>query len=79
MAYPNTAIVLAGGAGVRLRPLTDDIPKGLVRVAGKPLLQWVVEWLRQSDVENLVIGVAYLKEKIMRYFGDGQKFGVSIR
>jgi len=79
MAYPNTAIVLAGGAGVRLRPLTDDIPKGLVRVAGKPLLQWVVEWLRQSDVENLVIGVAYLKEKIMRYFGDGHKFGVSIR
>src|SRR5216683_3725111 len=79
MAYPNTAIVLAGGAGVRLRPLTDDIPKGLVRVAGKPLLQWVVEWLRQNDVENLVIGVAYLKEKIMRYFGDGHKFGVSIR
>src|SRR6266702_6710092 len=79
MAYPKTAIVLAGGAGVRLRPLTDDIPKGLVRVAGKPLLQWVVEWLRQSDVENLVIGVAYLKEKIMRYFGDGHKFGVSIR
>ncbi len=79
MAYPKTAIVLAGGAGVRLRPLTDDIPKGLVKVAGKPLLQWVVEWLRQSDVENLVIGVAYLKEKIMRYFGDGHKFGVSIR
>ena len=70
---------MSGGAGVRLRPLTNDIPKGLVRVAGKPLLQWVVEWLLQNGVSDLVIGVAYLKEKIIRYFGDGSKFGVSIR
>ncbi len=59
--------------------MTNDIPKGLVKVAGKPLLEWVVEWLRQSGVSNLVIGVAYLKEKIMRHFGDGNSFGVNIR
>ncbi len=76
---PKTAVVLSGGAGMRLRPLTDEIPKGLVKVAGKPLLEWVVDWLRDSGVTDLVIGVAYLKEKIIQYFGDGSKFGVEIR
>ncbi|HEY4822784.1 MAG TPA: nucleotidyltransferase family protein [Candidatus Bathyarchaeia archaeon] len=78
MRFPETAVILSGGEGVRLRPITDDIPKGLVKVAGKPLLQWVVEWLGENGVSNLVIGVAYLKEKIMRYFGDGHRFGVGI-
>lgn len=55
------------------------MPKGLVKVGGKPLLEWVVEWLRQNKVTDLVLGVAYLKEKIMQYFGDGEKFGVNIR
>ena len=50
-----------------------------MKVGGKPLLEWVVEWLRQNKVTDLVLGVAYLKEKIMRHFGDGEKFGVSIR
>jgi|SRR5215467_6785268 len=79
MRFPSTAVILSGGAGVRLRPLTDDIPKGLVKVAGKPLLQWVVEWLRDSGVGELVIGVAYLREKIIKHFGDGTRFGVNIR
>jgi mannose-1-phosphate guanylyltransferase len=72
-------VILSGGAGVRLRPLTNDIPKGLVKVANKPLLQWVVEWLRTSGVTELVIGVAYLREKITRHFGNGARFGVNIR
>src|SRR6267143_2162641 len=79
MTTPKTAIILSGGEGLRLRPITHDIPKGLVRVGGKPLLEWVVEWLQQNRVTDLVIGVAYLKEKIMRYFGSGEKFGVDIR
>ncbi len=72
-------MIISGGEGVRLRPLTNDIPKGMVKVAGRPLLQWVVEWLRDSGVTNLVIGVAYLKQRITDYFGDGSKFGVNIR
>ncbi len=72
-------MILSGGAGVRLRPLTNDIPKGLVKVANKPLLQWVVEWLRTNGVTELVIGVAYLREKITRYLGNGSRLGVSIR
>ena len=75
---PRTAIVLSGGEGIRLRPITRDLPKGLVKVGGKPLLQWVVEWLKLNGVTNVVMGVAYLKEKIMEYFGDGTRFGVSL-
>jgi NDP-sugar pyrophosphorylase family protein len=79
MRIPKTAVILSGGEGLRLRPITHDIPKGLVKVGGRPLLEWVVEWLQQNRVTDLVIGVAYLKEKIMRYFGSGGRFGVDIQ
>ena len=77
--WPTTAVVLSGGEGVRLRPITADLPKGLVKVGGKPLLQWVVEWLKANRVLNIVMGVAYLKEQIMDFFGDGSGFGVKIQ
>src|SRR5947208_14409902 len=76
---PRTAVVLSGGEGVRLRPITSDLPKGLVKVGGKPLLQWVVEWLKANGVTNIVMGVAYLKEQIIDFFGDGTRFGVGIQ
>jgi mannose-1-phosphate guanylyltransferase len=76
---PRTAVVLSGGEGIRLRPLTSDLPKGLVKVGGKPLLQWVVEWLRANGVTKIVMGVAYLKEQIIDFFGDGDRFGVGIQ
>jgi len=74
----QTAIVLSGGPALRLRPLTDNTPKGLVTVGGKPLLGWVIEWLRGCGVRNVVMGVAHLKEKIIEHFGDGSKYGVRI-
>jgi mannose-1-phosphate guanylyltransferase len=74
----KTAVVLAGGEGLRLRPLTSDSPKAMIIAAGKPLLQWVLEWLRANMVQNIVIGVAYKKERIMEHFGDGDRFGVRI-
>ncbi len=76
---PKTAIVLSGGAGVRLRPITQEIPKGLINIGGKPMLHWVVEWLRSNGVSDVIMGVAYLKEKIMRYFEDGRRLGVNIQ
>ena len=76
---PRTAVVLSGGEGVRLRPITADLPKGLVKVGGKPLLQWVVEWLKANGVTNIVMGVAYLKDRIIDFFGDGARFGVRIQ
>ena len=72
-------MILAGGEGSRLEPLTLDIPKAMVKVAGKPLLQWIIEWLKQNGVHEVVLGVAYLKEKIADYFGDGSDFGLRIR
>lgn len=71
-------MVLAGGQGLRLRPLTDDCPKAMILAAGKPLLEWVLEWLRANGISNIVIGVAYKKEKVMDYFGDGKRFGGTI-
>lgn len=76
---PRTAVVLSGGEGIRLRPITADLPKGLVKVGGKPLLQWVVEWLKSNEVTRIVMGVAYLKEQIIDFFGDGARFGVAIQ
>jgi NDP-sugar pyrophosphorylase family protein len=75
----DTAVVLAGGAGDRLRPLTNDIPKAMVEIKNKPLLQWVIEWLKRNDVIEIVLGVAHLKDKIIDYFGDGSPFGVHIK
>ena len=75
----KTAVILAGGEGTRLRPLTNNIPKPMVRVLGKPILQWVIEWLKNNEVRNIVIGVAYQKESVIDYFKDGSKFGVRIK
>jgi mannose-1-phosphate guanylyltransferase len=72
-------VILSGGEGVRLRPITSDLPKGLVKVGGKPLLQWVVEWLRENGVSDIVMGVAYLKDAIIKFFEDGTRFGVRIK
>jgi len=77
-AKVKTAVVLAGGPGLRLRPLTRDQPKVMVRVLDKPVLQWVIEWLRHSGIKRVILGVAYCKEAVMNYFGDGSEFGVEI-
>jgi len=75
----DSAVILAGGAGLRLRPLTTDMPKAMIPIAGKPLLQWIIEWLKVNEVSNVIIGVAYKKEKVMDYFGNGSKLGVDIK
>ncbi|MGI0135342.1 MAG: nucleotidyltransferase family protein [Candidatus Micrarchaeaceae archaeon] len=60
----KTAVIIAGGASTRLRPLTDDMPKTLIPVNGKPILHWILIWLEKYGIEHVVIGVAYKKEKI---------------
>lgn len=74
----DTAVVLTGGPGTRLKPLTNDFPKGMVEICGKPLLQWIIEWLQAEGVRNVILGVAHLKEKIIEYFGNGARFGLNI-
>jgi len=73
------AMILAAGRGKRLRPLTDETPKPLLVVRGKPLIQWHIEHLRGAGYTQLVINTSWLAEQIQEYFGDGAQFGVSIR
>lgn len=74
----SSAVVLVGGPGERLRPITDTTPKAMVEVHGKPLLEWILEWLLENDVRRIVLGVAYLKEKIIDHFKDGGRYGADI-
>lgn len=73
------AIVLAAGRGSRLRPLTDRVPKPMVPVAGRPLLEHVVRLLARHGFDDLVVNLHHLPEAIRGHFGDGSAFGVSIQ
>jgi dTDP-glucose pyrophosphorylase len=76
---PNVAVLMAGGDGRRLRPFTDELPKPLLRVGGKPLLEILVERLRAAGVGRFVVTVRYKSELIEKHFGDGSRLGVRIR
>ena len=67
-------MILAAGFGTRLRPLTDRIPKCMVPVRGKPILERTVEWLRSSGISEIIINVSHLADKIMDHFGDGSRW-----
>ncbi|MCL4380946.1 nucleotidyltransferase family protein [Candidatus Marsarchaeota archaeon] len=58
----------AGGYGTRLRPLTNKTPKPLLELAGKPIIEWQIEWLAKNGADSFVIGIGYLKHKIRDYF-----------
>ena len=77
-AVPTRAMILAAGLGTRLRPLTDRVPKCMIPLAGRPLLEHTVLWLRGYGVTDLVINVHHLAEVVERHFGDGARFGVRI-
>lgn len=73
------AMILAAGRGERMRPLTDHTPKPLLRVGGKPLIQYHVEALARAGVRDLVINHAHLGERIEAALGTGEAWGVRIR
>ena len=72
------AIVLAGGKGERLRPYTNDRPKGMVEVLGVPILAYQVRWLRANGIDGVLFSCGYYHEVIEDYFGDGARFGLKI-
>ena len=72
------AVIMAGGKGTRLASVTKNIPKPMVSIDGKPLLEHQIENLKKSSVDNVVLVVGYLGDVIRDYFGDGQKFGIRI-
>lgn len=77
-ARDNWAVVMAGGRGTRLAPLTDDIPKPMLPVAGRPILERIVLHLVGSGIQRIFLSVNYLGHVVEQYFGDGAKYGCSI-
>lgn len=74
------AVIMAGGMGTRLAELTKgEIPKPMVEVAGKPLLQWQIERLRDNGIKELILVIGHLGDKIKDYFGEGDPYGVKIQ
>ena len=72
------AMILAAGRGERMRPLTDQIPKPLLEVAGKPLIVWHLEKLAKANFEEVIINHAHLGEMIEAYVGDGSRWNLKI-
>lgn len=70
--------ILAGGLGTRLGLLTKDTPKSMVRIRGKPFLEYLLELLKRNNLKEIVLCVGYLKDEIENYFGNGSRFGVRI-
>jgi dTDP-glucose pyrophosphorylase len=77
-ARPNTMVIMAGGQGTRLRPHTEKCPKPLLPVAGKPMLQHIIERAKAEGLERFLIAVHYLGEMIEEHFGDGRQWQVQI-
>ncbi|HCK08849.1 MAG TPA: alcohol dehydrogenase [Candidatus Latescibacteria bacterium] len=75
---PITAVIMAGGEGQRLRPLTDSTPKPMLPVAGRPILEILVDSLKMSGFKRILISVGYLGDMIRKHFGDGSDLGVDI-
>jgi dTDP-glucose pyrophosphorylase len=75
---PNWAVVMAGGQGLRLRPLTEDLPKPMLRVAGRPILERIVLHLVGFGIKRIFLALNYRGEVIEDHFGDGGQFGVRI-
>lgn len=74
----DTAVILAGGEGIKLRPLTYEIPKPLIPVLGKPLVEYTIEHLKKAGIRNIIFAIGHLGDKIKEYFGDGSSYGVRI-
>jgi dTDP-glucose pyrophosphorylase len=74
----HCAVIMAGGEGKRLRPITEDTPKPMVKVGGKPILEKIIDCLAKSEISNIYISLNYKADLIEEYFKDGSGFGVNI-
>lgn len=66
----KTAVILVGGAGLRMLPLTEDMPKCMIQLHSKPLIHWTLTWLKKHGFKHIILGVAYRKEVIIRYIKE---------
>lgn len=72
------AVIMAGGKGKRLKPITENIPKPMIKVGNKPILENIINYLKESSIVNIYISLNYKTEIIEKYFKDGSTFGVNI-
>ena len=72
------AVILTGGLGTRLQPYTLFVPKPMLPLGDKPLLEHSIEWLKKNNIKSIVLCVSYLRKNIQDYFEDGHEFGVDI-
>lgn len=79
MEGKTSAFILAGGLGTRLAHIVKDQPKPMASIGGRPFLEYQILWLKRQGIVSIVLLVGYKKEAIIDYFGDGSRFGVSIR
>jgi len=79
MVLVKQAVILAGGIGTRLRPLTYKIPKPMIRLNDKPFLEYLLELLKENGIKEAILLLGYLSDKIKEYFGDGSNFGIKIK
>lgn len=75
----DKAVILAAGRGTRMRELTNDLPKPMIAVRGKPVLQHIVEGLRTAGVTEFLIVVGYRADAVQNFFGDGSRYNVAIQ
>ena len=75
---PRKAVILCGGKGTRLRPITHEIPKALIPVHGKALVEHLIDLFKKYDIKDIILSVGYKKEQIMQHFGNGERLGIRI-
>ena len=78
MILLKQAVILVGGKGTRLRPLTNDCPKPLLPVEGRPFLDYLIVQLKEQGIEEIILLTGYLGEQIKKQVGDGSRYGVKI-
>ncbi len=74
----NTALILAGGLGAKLRPITYELPKAMIPIHGRPILEHQLALLRKCNIRNILVSLGHMNEKVQGYFGDGNKFSVRL-
>jgi dTDP-glucose pyrophosphorylase/CBS domain-containing protein len=77
--FPLRAVVMAGGYGTRLKPLTDDMPKPMLSIGGRPLMERIIDQLRDAGIQHVNVTTHYRPDKIRDHFGDGSAFGVDLQ
>lgn len=72
------AVIMAGGKGTRLKPLTNDIPKPLIKIIDKPCMEHIINLLRDHNITQIAVTLGHLSQQIIDYFGDGSQLGVEL-